>query len=39
MAEQPSAFLADKLIAQAARDGCDAWALEELAGVRAELWA
>ena len=38
VAEQPSAVLADKLIAQAALDGCDAWALAELAGVRAELW-
>lgn len=38
MAEQPSAVLADKLIAQAARDGYDAWELAELSGVRAELW-
>ena len=31
--------LAEKLLAQAEEDGYDAWALAELAGIRAELWA
>lgn len=31
--------LREKLLAQAEEDGYDAWALAELAGVRAELWA
>lgn len=39
VAEQPSAVLADKLIAQADKDGFTAWELAELASVRAELWA
>lgn len=39
VAEQPNDLLAEKLIAQADADGYDAWALAELTGVRAELWA
>lgn len=39
VAEQPSDRLADDLIAEAKEDGYDAWALAELAEVRAELWA
>lgn len=39
VASAPSEVMADKFIAQADRDGYDPWALAELIGVRAELWA
>lgn len=39
VANAPSEVMADKFIAQADRDGYDAWALAELLGVRAERWA
>lgn len=39
VANAPSEVMADKFIAQADRDGYDPWALAELIGVRAELWA
>ena len=37
--DQPSAFIREKLLAQAESDGFTAWELAELAGVRAEPWA
>jgi len=37
--EHAGPLLAEKLLAQADKDGYSAWALAELAGVRAELWA
>lgn len=36
---QPSPHLREKLLGQAEADGYDAWALAEMAGVCAELWA
>ena len=37
--DQPSPRLREKLLGQAEADGYDAWALAEMVGVCAELWA
>ena len=37
--DQPSPHLQEQSLAQAEADGYDAWALAEMVGVRAELWA
>lgn len=34
-----SPYLRERLLAEADRDGFDAWQLADLAGVRAERWA
>lgn len=37
--ENAGPALAEKLLAQADKDGFTAWQLAELVGIRAELWA